>query len=156
VVIKRTIQKDGLIVGSTLVNSDPLDFESGLIGDTYEPKDMLISAGSYSGLLRYWSGHNFVSGPFGTIGKTGDFLLEVKGAQSPSGAAKTNVLLHGGNKAIHSTGCVLLGAVGKDPTGVPVLENEHPLRKLRLAFYGSDAPSSTPNREIVIDVLNPP
>jgi hypothetical protein len=122
-----------------------------VIGNTYENNDLKIPGGSYRGFIRYWSGRNFAQGPFATIGKVGDFLLEVGPIDG-----RTNMLFHGGNKPPHSKGCMLLRPVGKDPaTGVPSLDDTHPLRKLRLLFYGTDLPTSIPNRGIRIDIFEP-
>ncbi|HXT13096.1 MAG TPA: DUF5675 family protein [Candidatus Angelobacter sp.] len=40
----------------------------------------------------------------------GDFLVEITGVPG-----RTNILFHGGNQPKNSEGCILLGAVGKDP-----------------------------------------
>jgi len=121
-----------------------------LIGKAYENAALKIAAGSYPGCLRYVSGHNFVQGPAGAMAQHGDFLFEV--ANVPG---RSSMLFHGGNKAKHSRGCVLLGAVGKDPkTHHGVLSPEHPLRKLRLLFYGNDSPNASPAKSITIRVID--
>ena len=146
IVITRQTVKDGLVIGTISVNDQ-------VIGNAYENEDLKIQAGSYRGVLRYWSGHNFVQGPFGTIGKEGDFLLEVTNVHQADGRERKDILFHGGNKPQHSKGCILLGPVGKDPSsGIPSLDDSHPLRKLRKLFYGTDMPNSTPNKNIIIDV----
>ncbi|MCC6742660.1 MAG: hypothetical protein IT175_02255 [Acidobacteria bacterium] len=141
IVVERQKVEGGLVIGSISVDGRA-------IGSAYENADLKIPAGTYAGALRYWSGHNFVAGPFGTIGKEGDFLLEVTGV-----TGRRDILFHGGNKPQHSTGCIMLGPVGKDPaTSIPSLDADHPLRKLRLLFYGTDTPSSTPNKRIEIEI----
>jgi hypothetical protein len=135
-------KKDGDLVTGTLT----VDWQ--VVGKTYENAKLMIPAGHYPGYLRYVSGHNFVQGPFGTIAHTGDFLLEVGKVKG-----RTAILFHGGNKARHSRGCILLGAVGKDPkTHLPFLEHDHPLRKLRRLFYGTETPVLTPDKSVTIQV----
>lgn len=141
ILIERASRRRDLVSGKIYVNGK-------LIGDTYENATLMIPTGTYVGLLRYWSGRNFVAGPFGTIGKEGDFLLEVGRVEN-----RTHILLHGGNKPSQSAGCILLGAVSRDPTtGIPALKDDHPLRLLRQQFYGTDRPTSTPNKQITIEI----
>jgi hypothetical protein len=140
--IARTKTENGLVYGEIRVNDEPIGF-------TFENADLKIPAGLYSGVVRYWSGHNFVQGPFGQLGKTGDFLLEV---DSVSG--RPNILLHGGNRPYQSTGCILLGAVQKLPDGTASVTADHPLYRLRREFYGSDIPNSTPAKKITIEILD--
>jgi hypothetical protein len=143
IVVQREEQSGNLVTGSLTVNSQ-------LIGKTYENAALKIAAGTYSGYLRYVSGHNFVQGPSGAMAHQGDFLLEV--ANVPG---RGSILFHGGNKAKHSRGCILLGAVGKDPkTHHAFLSLDHPLRKLRFLFYGTDSPNSSPAKNITIRVID--
>jgi hypothetical protein len=140
--VQREKQTGDLVIGNLLVNGH-------LVGKTYENAALKIAAGLYPGYLRYVSGHNFVQGPFGAIAQQGDFLLEIGNVPGRSG-----ILFHGGNKAKHSKGCILLGAVGKDAkTHQPVLAPEHPLRKLRSLFYGSESPVASPATNVMIRVV---
>jgi hypothetical protein len=119
-----------------------------IIGRTYENTELLILPGQYQGVLRYVSHNNFVQGPMGKLGKTGDFLLEVSGAHG-----RTDILFHGGNKPYQSTGCIMLGPVGRDPATLEATVGpDHPLRKLRKLFYGTDTPNSTPDKNIIIRI----
>jgi len=141
IVVQREKKDGDLVTGILTVNGQP-------VGKTYENAKMMIAAGRYPGYLRYVSGKNFVQGPFGSIAKTGDFLLEVGNVPG-----RTDILFHGGNKPQHSRGCVLLGPVGKDPkTHMAHLEHDHPLRKLRTLFYGSETPVMTPASSVTIQV----
>lgn len=142
IVIQRERVVDQLVVGTISVNGE-------VIGGAYENDSLKITAGEYRGSLRYVSGHNFVGGPFGTIAHRGDFLIEVSGVDG-----KTDVLLHGGIKPKQSKGCIMLGAVPRSGN-VPYLPDDHPLRQLRLLFYGSDVPTSTPDKAISIAILDP-
>jgi len=129
-----------LVMGTISVNGT-------VIGSTYENAALKIATGVFPGNLRYWSGHNFVQGPFGTIGHTGDLLIEV------NVPGHTDVLLHGGNQPGQSAGCILLGGVPKDPDSqIPYLDNNSALRQLRIMFYGSDVPNSTPDKKITIEI----
>lgn len=140
---------DRLVVGQLYVNDQ-------LIGNAYENDSLKILQGSYPGLLRYWSSHNFVQGPFGTLGHVGDFLIQLDDVVNEEGDVRTGILFHGGNQPKHSKGCILLGPVRKDPSGGPVLDNTDPLRRLRMLFYGTDVPNSTPNKAISVAVASQP
>ena len=141
IVVERGSPENGLITGKLSVNGHR-------IGTTYENQALEIPAGTYAGVLRYVSGRNFVSGPLGTIGTQGDFLLEVSGV-----SGRTDILFHGGNKPAQSQGCIMLGPVVPPPgSSIPSLADEHPLRKLRLLFYGKDIPDSTPNKAITVQI----
>jgi hypothetical protein len=142
IVVQREKEDGDLVTGTLTVDGQ-------VVGKTYENAKLMISAGQFPGYLRYVSGHNFVQGPYGSIAHTGDFLLEI--GNVPKG--RTDILFHGGNKAKHSRGCILLGPVGKDPkTHLPYLEYDHPLRKLRRLFYGTETPVMTPDKSVMIQV----
>jgi hypothetical protein len=137
---------DSLVTGIISVNGEP-------IGKTYENKDSLVKADKYRGLMRYYSQRGFVTGPFGTIGNVGDFLLEIDSAYSQTGRIKTNVLFHTGFLPKHSKGCILLGAVNGPPSA-RFISDDHTLRKLRQKFYGTDTPNSCPNVKIEIEIID--
>lgn len=140
--ITRDSVKDNLLLGSIYLNSE-------LIGTTYENFNLKIEKGTYTGLMRYNSGKNFVQSSLGKMSHKGDFLLEVSGVPK-----RTNILLHGGNQPYHSEGCILLGAVEKKLDGTGYITNDHPLRKLRMSFYGTDNPIACPNKEITIEIVD--
>ena len=141
ILVQRERQTGNLVTGTLSVNGRQ-------VGTTYENAGLMIPASSYSGYMRYVSQGNFVQGPLGTIAKSGDFLLEIGNVPG-----RTNILFHGGNKPRHSRGCILLGGVSKDPkTHQPLLDHDHPLRKLRRMFYGTDSPVSSPARQVTIRV----
>ena len=101
--IERESPQGDLVPGQIWVNGQ-------VIGRTYESVKYQILPGEYQGTLRYVSGKNFVQGPMGELGTTGDFLLEVSGV-----SGRTDILFHGGNKPYQSRGCILLGPVGPRP-----------------------------------------
>ena len=147
ITIERTANiGDSLITGIISVNGEP-------IGKTYENKDSLVKADKYRGLMRYYSQRGFVTGPFGTIGNIGDFLLEIDSAYSQTGRIKTNVLFHCGFLPKHSKGCIWLGAVS-GPKSARFIADDHALRKLRLKFYGTETPNSCPNLKIMIEIID--
>lgn len=142
VLVQREKVMDGLVTGTLFVNGERL-------GPCYENEAKKIPAGTYRGVLRTRSTKNFVQGPRGVLGNTGDFLLEA--AAVPG---RSDILFHAGNKPNHSEGCILCGPAGKDPkTGMPLAPET--LRKLRLRFFGEDQPLATPNRAIVVEVREP-
>jgi hypothetical protein len=50
-------------------------------------------------------------------------------------------------------GCILLGPVGRDPSTLETsIGPDHPLRRLRTLFYGSDSPAATPDKDINITI----
>jgi hypothetical protein len=145
IVIKRDASKGDLVPGHIYLNEE-------LLGSTYERTQVKIPAGDYKGLLRYHSGHHFVQSAQGTMSSKGDFLIEASGVEG-----RTNILLHTGNKPKHSDGCICLGPIfSKDtPDGtIYSVGDDSPLRKLRLAFYGTDHPNATPDKAIVVSVVD--
>src|SRR3954469_7669819 len=139
IVIQRDSLVDGTMYGTISVKGT-------VLGTTYENPEKMIAADVYYGSMRYYSptaksgGHG--QGPFGAIGREGDFLLEIMNARADDdGHPKTNVLLHGGVKPSDSEGCIMLGPVHRTKTGVRYLKDSDPLRQLRLLFYdGVDDP----------------
>lgn len=142
IVVTRSTRSGDGVPGVLFVNGEPW-------GTTLENASYLIPAGTYRGHLRYVSQKNFVQGPKGEIGRKGDFLIEVAGVSE-----RTDILLHGGNAPGHSTGCILLGAIPKKD-GKPTVPDDHPLRRLRLLFYGTDEPVASPNKSIRITLEDP-
>ncbi|WP_224483470.1 DUF5675 family protein [Robertkochia aurantiaca] len=136
--IERLTIEQGLIIGKIYVNGN-------YIGRCYENEVLKIEAGVYPGVMRYFSSNQFVSGPFGTLGNEGDFLVEVSKVEN-----RHNLLFHTGNQPYHSRGCILLGSPIKDSSGIKYLPIDHPLRKLRNLFYGMDNPNSSPLKEVRI------
>jgi hypothetical protein len=118
------------------------------IGQSIENDALKIPAGKYVGYIRYVSKKNFVQGPFGVMSTVGDFLVEVGNVPG-----RTGILLHGGNKPWHTTGCILLGAVHKDSDKAWV-EPSDTLFKLRKEFYGTDQPVACPNVGITIEITD--
>ena len=146
IVIKRGSAKGHLVPGRIYLNGD-------LLGTTYERKEVQIPAGDYKGLMRYSSSHHFVQSEHGAMKTDGDFLLEASGVKG-----RSNILLHTGNKPKHSDGCILLGPISTahgESGNVYKVGDDSPLRKLRLAFYGTDKPISSPNKSVVISVVDP-
>lgn len=143
ITVQRGKTEDGLLVGKISVNGME-------IGTCYENAEKKIPAGTYKGFLRYKSTKNFVQGPGGKLGKTGDFLVEVSGVPK-----RTDILFHAGNKPEHSEGCIMLGPATKDPkTDEPIAPEA--LKKLRLLFYdGNDSPNGTPDKAITIEIHDP-
>jgi hypothetical protein len=141
ILIEREIPQGKLVPGQISVNGE-------IIGRTFENADKLILPSIYKGKIRYVSQKSFVQGPMGELGQRGDFLLEVSDVKG-----RTDILFHAGNKPYQSSGCILLGPVGRDPTTLtPTLPRDHPLRQLRTLFYGTDDPTATPDRDIVITI----
>lgn len=149
IVVSRETSRNGLIIGNLIVNGIP-------VGTAYENQSLAIPAKFYKGVLRYWSKKNFVQGPLGAMGNVGDFLLEVSDTDPPSSATRTDILFHGGNKPKQSKGCIMLGPINRDASSSqPSVGPDHPLYKLRVMFYGSESPTSTPDKRITIQVKDP-
>lgn len=145
--MKRTgISKDArganVLNGRLLVNGED-------IGPTFENPAYRIPAGVYRGTIRYVSGKGFVQGPLGRLADTGDFLLAVESVAQ--GALKRNdILFHGGHTADASEGCIMLGPVSRDANGARIVGPDHPLARLRKAFYGTTQPVSSPDTSITV------
>ena len=151
IVVTREKSSNNLVTGSISANGERL-------GACFERDDLKIAAGTYPGFMRYGSVKGFAQGPFGEMGQEGDFLLEIGKVKWSDGKERTNLLFHGGTKPEHSKGCIMLGAVTRDANGKAVLPDKHPLRLLRLRFYGTDTPISSPNKSINIvikDIATP-
>jgi hypothetical protein len=146
ITIKRQAPQGALVSGTIYLNGT-------LLGKTYENDDKKIPAGNYAGLLRYRSDHHFVQGPKGIMDQKGDFLIEVSGVEN-----RTNILLHTGNQPGQSAGCILLGPINSAAqTGGTVqysVAETSPLRALRLQFYGTDEPTSSPLKTIKISIVD--
>ncbi len=123
------------------------------IGRFYENPATKIAAGTYKGLLRYRSDHNFVQSACGAMFVEGDFLLEIAGVTDENGGSRDGILIHPGALPSNSKGCILAGARQKDNKGnLLPLTSESPLVKLRTLFYGSANPIACPNKQIVVHV----
>jgi hypothetical protein len=150
-VVFRGKNKDGEEVEAAGVLG-ALSVNGTVLGDVLENEALRIRAGDYKGVMRYVSQKNFVQGPFGTMGERGDFLLEISGA-----SGRTNLLVHTGTKPWHSKGCILAGAAKRTVVNgktVVTIDDDSTLRKLRLAFYGSDLPNACPNKTIRVSVVD--
>ncbi|MCI0456719.1 MAG: DUF5675 family protein [Gemmataceae bacterium] len=123
VIQRKETTADGLVKGELSVNGIKL-------GPVYENAKKLIPPGSYPGVRRYKSTKRFVQGPGGRLAQTGDFLLEI--GKVPD---RTDILIHPGNKAEHSEGCVLAGGA---PTRGGITYAPKSLQEMRLYFYGTD------------------
>ncbi len=141
ITIERIMRFGELMEGRIWVNGE-------IIGNTYENCDKRIESGIYRGLIRYCSDKLFVQNPFGTLAKEGDFLLEVKDSKQK----RTGLLFHAGNRAEQSTGCILLGPFDRGLDGSAYLGENHPLRKLRILFYGTETPNVCPDKIIKIEI----
>lgn len=143
VVVQRQKTEGGLVIGK--LSADGQD-----LGTCYENAAKKIPAGTYKGVLQTSSQKNFVQGPGGKLGHSGDFLLEVAGVPG-----RTDILFHAGNKPEHSEGCIMGG-----PATTDAKTGEHfapeALRKLRLLFYdGQDRPNGSPDKAITIEIRDP-
>lgn len=147
-ITRKCVLPDGTVKGKLSVNDNEM-------GDVSENKDFLIASGTYKGSLRYTSSQKEnVQGPFGTLGDGGgDFLLQVEGVPCRGGGLE----FHGGTYARQSRGCVLLGPIEKDSSGVRDIPDPdtHLLSRLRQEFYGTNLPRSTPNTDIQITFEQP-
>ena len=126
------------------------------MGRFYENPQKKIPAGSYRGLLRYDSNHDFVQSSCGEMSREGDFLLEIADVTGADGKKRTNILFHPGILPSHSDGCILFGARARGADGQLLpLSFDSPLVKIRREFYGTDNPISCPNKSITIIIKDP-
>jgi hypothetical protein len=123
------------------------------IGRFYENPATKIELGTYKGLLRYRSDHNFVQSACGAMFVQGDFLLEIAGVTDENGNSRNGILIHPGALPSNSAGCILAGARQRDSNGnLLPLTSDSPLVKLRTLFYGSANPVACPNKQIIVHV----
>jgi hypothetical protein len=142
ITITRLTVNNNLIYGTISLNSEE-------IGTAFENNSLKIPSGIYKGLMRYHSEHNFVQSELGKMSNIGDFLIEISNVNE-----RTDILFHPGNKPKHSKGCILLGPISGNPSDGYFVDENHPLRKLRIAFYGTDTPTSCPNKNITIEIVD--
>ncbi|MDN3654861.1 DUF5675 family protein [Ferruginibacter paludis] len=140
ILIVRGKVENNLVMGQIFLDNK-------LLGNCYENNDLKIPTGKYSGNMRYHSGKNFVQSELGSLSKSGDFLLEMKDVPG-----RSDILLHAGNKPQHSKGCILLGPANKSADQSVFIDKEHPLFKLRIAFYGTEFPNSCPDKNLIIEI----
>jgi hypothetical protein len=147
ITIRREHLDGNLLVGSIFVNRERL-------GPCYERNDVKIAAGIYPCSMRYVSSDGHAQGPFGELAQEGDFLLEIRNVKWSDGRIRKDLLLHAGDKPGQSTGCIMLGAVRRDSHHIAILPPNHPLRLLRLRFYGNDTPVATPDKKVSIVIVD--
>jgi hypothetical protein len=69
---------------------------------------------------------------------------------------RTNVQIHMGNEPNQSKGCILVGMqLGSDLCSIVGGTSAPAYAALKKAFYGSDNPTSTPDKTITVQVLDP-
>lgn len=151
---RKCVKPDGSVRSEIYVNGDS-------IGEANENIRTLIAPGIYPGLMRYSSGARKAQGPFGAMGSKGDFLLEISNVTCADGTPRSDLLVHGGTRAEHSQGCILLGPISKaqnaDGTSSSYIQNTDTnlLSKLRTSFYSTNLPNSSPNLDIHFEIGQP-
>jgi len=91
-----------------------------------------IPAGTYKGFLRYDKGDRW--------------RIELEGVPD-----RTNVQIHIGNQPDETKGCILVGKkLGSDLCSLQ--ESAAAYKLLKTAFYGSENPSSTPDKTITVTI----
>lgn len=147
VVIRQRTGPDHLLIGR-------IEVDGKLLGTTYEDDRVRIPEGTHPAHIKYFSQKYAAPGPLGTIGKSGDFILELDPIAAPGGGQRENILFHGGQTSDQTEGCILLGGVPKGKAGAPYLPGQHPLGQLRQKFYGADMPAACPNTAITVRVVD--
>jgi Family of unknown function (DUF5675) len=93
-----------------------------------------IPAGTYKGSLRY--------------DHTDHWRIELVGVPG-----RTNVQIHIGNQPDQTKGCILIGKkLGSDLCSLE--DSAAAYKALKKAFYGSDNPTSTPDKNISVKIVN--
>ncbi len=91
-----------------------------------------IPAGKYNAILRY--------------DHTDHWRIELKNVPG-----RTNVQIHIGNEVSDSKGCILVGnKLGANLCSIQ--ESAKAYKKLKTAFYGTDNPAATPNKNITVEI----
>lgn len=100
------------------------------------PKISAIPAGIYSGYLRY--------------DHKDHWRIELKNVLN-----RNHIQIHIGNSTNDSEGCILVGErIEKDLCAISPGTSHKTYRKLKNAFYGSENPHFTPNKQIVIEIVD--
>lgn len=94
-----------------------------------------IPKGTYKGTLRY--------------DKKDAWRIELKDVPGRPG-----VQIHVGNQTQDSTGCILVGMSLVDGKMCHLFDSTGAYKLLKKEFYGSENPTSTPNKEITVEVVD--
>ena len=90
-----------------------------------------VPAGDYKGTLRY--------------DHTDQWRIELENVKD-----RTHVQIHIGNYTTDTKGCILVGTTANK--NCSVTDSKTAYWKLKKAFYGTEFPNSTPNKEIEISI----
>jgi hypothetical protein len=102
-----------------------------------EKNKSCIPPGSYHGIIRY--------------DHTDAWRIELRGVPGN----RTFIEIHAGNKPGESLGCLLVGS-SIDKSFSRIGQSRIAYDKLGRAFYGTDSPSSCPNKLVLVEIQNGP
>jgi hypothetical protein len=122
-------------VGTLGVNNSSLAASLELPWNDNQTNVSRIPAGSYQTILRY--------------DHPDAWRLELKNVPGHS-----NIQIHVGNWPSNTHGCILVGKVWNG--GCTVQQSSVAYSALKKAFYGTDTPNSTPNRQVTVVIKDPP
>jgi hypothetical protein len=128
--IERKLSSSTCTMGYLIANGEVLCYTLELPWADNLNNISCIPVGTYSGFLRY--------------DKTDGWRIQLENVPN-----RTGVQIHMGNYTTQIKGCVLVGTNAK-VDNCSVQNSSTAYSKLKKAFYGTETPNSTPNKNIVI------
>jgi hypothetical protein len=130
----RTQNLNGCTIGTMGVNNSSLAASLELPWNDNQQNMSRIPAGTYSTILRY--------------DHADAWRLELTGVPGHD-----HIQIHMGNWPSDSTGCILIGKVWNG--GCKIEKSKEAYDALKLAFYGTATPNSTPDKTVTVTIQDP-
>jgi hypothetical protein len=138
VTIQRQVASASCVRGTISVNGAEIGKTIELPWKENKNDISCIPAGTYEAMVRY--------------DKKDHWRLQLKDVPGN----RTGVQIHVGNHTSEIEGCVLVGTeLSKDMCSIAPGKSGPAYSELRRRFYGSDEPTSTPDKKIVIEIRSP-
>ena len=128
--IERKLSSSNCTMGYLIANGEVLCYTLELPWADNLNNISCIPVGTYSGILRY--------------DKTDGWRIQLENVPN-----RTGVQIHMGNYTSQIKGCVLVGTNAK-VDNCSVQNSSTAYSKLKKAFYGTETPNSTPNKNITV------
>lgn len=128
--IERKLQSENCTMGYLSVNGEVICYTLELPWLDNANDISCIPAGTYNGIIRY--------------DKTDGWRIQLENVPE-----RTGVQIHMGNYTSDITGCILVGS-NAVTENCSLVNSSLAYKRLKQAFYGTNNPSSTPNKKIQI------
>lgn len=128
--VERKLSSIDCTMGYLIVNEQVVCYTLELPWKDNSNNISCIPVGSYTGILRY--------------DKTDGWRIQLENVPN-----RTGVQIHMGNYTTQIEGCILVGT-NAEVDNCSVFNSSIAYSKLKEAFYGTNNPSSTPNKKITV------